>query len=276
VSAKGGKLMSDGAFHPRTEPVGVRERTGRHCLGRVRPRGAPAVAIGVLGAALGLAPWSRAADGREAGPDLETRPSSLPPAAPTERPPADIVLVWYDPLEALPAGRDVMARETRTIFAGVGVRVSWRDGDGGTFGEGPTPEFAVILLPDDPAPARAQQRIMGLTLKKQGPSRSMWLFLSNVRWTLGLDPRRMAPPADLEWEDVGRALGRVLAHELIHAILPDEPHAARGLMNHSLDRRFLLRRAVTVDRRSARVLRARLGIAPAAGGLAESASLSGP
>ena len=40
-----------------------------------------------------------------------------------------------------------------------------------------------------------------------------------------------------EAEDLN--LGRIVAHELVHAIIPDEPHAERGLMQATLNRAFL-------------------------------------
>jgi len=233
-------------------------------------------ALVTLVALLALVPSARAADSREAWSGLETRLSTPPPAPRTDLPPSDITLVWYDPMGALPAGLDVMTGEAREIFNSLGVRVAWRDGQGGTFGAGPTPEVAVILLPDDPVPERVRERVLGLILKKQEPNRSMWLFLSNVRWTLGLDPRRKAPAAAREWRDVGLALGRVLAHELIHAVVPDEPHADGGLMHHSLNRGFLLGGPVAVDRRCAGAFLTRLGLVPATVETPESARFSGP
>jgi hypothetical protein len=208
--------------------------------------------------------------------ELEARLSPLPPAPRTEPTASDITLVWYDPERALPAGLDVMTREVQAIFRDLGVRVSWRDGGGGTFGEGPTPELAVILLAEDPVRERARARVLGLILKKQGPNRSIWLFLSNVRWTLGLDPRPRVAAPDGEWRDVGLALGRVLAHELVHSIVPDEPHAEGGLMRHSLDRGYLLGKRVSVHRRCARALLARLGIAESAAERRERAAVFAP
>jgi hypothetical protein len=169
-----------------------------------------------------------------------------------------------------------MSGEVQAIFQDLGVRVSWRDGEGGTFGGGAAPEVAVILLPEDPVARRARERVMGLVLRKQAPNRAMWLFLSNVRWTLGLSARRKAPPAAREWQDVGLALGRVLAHELIHAIVPDEPHSRDGLMHHSLDRDFLLGGPVKVDRSCATALLTELGISASAVERRESARFSGP
>jgi hypothetical protein len=67
------------------------------------------------------------------------------------------------------------------------------------------------------------------------------------------------PAADVgSVEEVARALARVAAHEIVHAIAPDVPHAAHGLMRHSLDRSFLVGSRATIDPRCAAAFRARL------------------
>jgi len=84
------------------------------------------------------------------------------------------------------------------------------------------------------------------------------VFLSNIRWTLGQDPRmpRVTPQ---QASELGVALSRVVAHEVIHAIAPDEPHAASGLMHHSMDRSFLVRGRARIDEDCARTFVRHLG-----------------
>jgi hypothetical protein len=80
---------------------------------------------------------------------------------------------------------------------------------------------------------------MGLVIRDQRPTRAVWVFLSSVRWTLG-DPAPERPLNARQEREVALALARVVAHEVVHAIAPDEPHSRGGLMNHSLNRAFLL------------------------------------
>jgi hypothetical protein len=80
---------------------------------------------------------------------------------------------------------------------------------------------------------------MGLVMRDQLPTRAVWVFLSSVRWTLG-HPAPERPLTSREAWEVGLALARVVAHEVVHAIAPDAPHSHGGLMNHSLNRAFLL------------------------------------
>jgi hypothetical protein len=80
---------------------------------------------------------------------------------------------------------------------------------------------------------------MGLVMRNQRPTRAVWVFLSSVRWTLG-HPAPQSPLNARQAREAALALARVVAHEVVHAIAPEEPHSRGGLMNHSLNRAFLL------------------------------------
>jgi hypothetical protein len=183
--------------------------------------------------------------------DVETRPSPEWPILPAPRPPA-LQLLWFDPAEALPGpATDALAEEVRTIFRGLGVEVAFRvAAPGATYGDGPIPEVPIILLRDDPIVERRPSRVLGLVVRHQAPSRAVWAFLDNVRWTLGEDPHER--PVAGRARDLGTALGRVVAHEVIHAIAPGEPHSKDGLMSHSMNRGFLLGKDAPLEARCGR------------------------
>lgn len=192
-------------------------------------------------------PWLRAAEIAE--PAVPAPLDWLAPANP------DLSLVWFDPQNSLANGFETVAGEVQAIFQGLGIKVAWRRGTlGTTFGNAPVPETAVILLSDDPARQRQGRRVMGLVVPKQEPTRSIWVFLANVRWTLGLPARPKKTPSLEEARAVGLALGRVVAHEVVHAIVPDEPHANTGLMEHALGKGYLLGKEVSIDPGCARAL----------------------
>jgi hypothetical protein len=157
--------------------------------------------------------------------------------------PADLSLVWFDPSGSLPAGYSSVTREVDAIFRGLGIELSWRVG--GNFGASDTPEVPVILLRRDPVAGRRSNRILGLVVPHQEPYRAVWVFQENVLRALGV--REESP----SWPDgvdrLARALGRVVAHEIVHAVAPDTPHAREGLMRHSFDRTFLLGENAPVD-----------------------------
>lgn len=169
-----------------------------------------------------------------------------------------VSLFWFDPQEALPGGHEAMEQEVASIFRAMGVRVTWTRGGLGTlYGQAQVPEIPVILLARDPAPTRRNQRVMGLVIRDQEPRRAIWLFLDNVQWTLGQRPGRMGL-SKRETVELGRALARVVAHEVVHAIAPEEPHAQAGLMHHSLNRGFLTGQRAPIDPQCASAFLTRL------------------
>jgi hypothetical protein len=209
-------------------------------------------AIGMLlvafpGATAAATPESDAPGGADLG-----HPSSGLPAL-LARPPA-LQLLWFDPAHSLPPlTTDALANEVRRIFRTLGVDVGFRVAPAdATYGDdSPVPEIPVILLRDDPIVARRASRVLGLVLRNQEPSRAVWAFLENVRWALGHDRDRELPAATREL-GLGLALGRVVAHEVIHALAPEEPHTRNGLMGHSMSRAFLLGNGAPLDPRCGR------------------------
>lgn len=177
-------------------------------------------------------------------------PTVLPTPDPTRRP--TLKLLWFDPTRILPAWvTEVAGEEVRRIFRELGVDVDFADAaPAATYGDGPTPEIPVIFLREDPVKERRASRVMGLVVRNQKPTRAVWAFLEPVRWTLGVSSRaRSLPVSRMEERGLGLALGRIVAHEVIHAIAPEEPHARHGLMSHSLDRAFLTGKRADLDGR---------------------------
>jgi hypothetical protein len=190
----------------------------------------------------------------EMAPSLpEPEPSPAVPAAPpTIAPPTALRLLWFDPKDVFPPAFDIASREVRRIFRDVGVDLRFERGNAGVdFGDGTTLDIPVILLGQDPMRSRASQNVMGLVPRPSDGTRVVWIFLSPVSLTLGYDPRspRVTPR---QANELGLALARVVAHEVVHAIIPDEPHASSGLMHHSMDRSFLLGQKARIDRDCAR------------------------
>jgi hypothetical protein len=208
----------------------------------------------LLIAPLALPSAAAAAERHDKGDAPVAAPAAIPSAAPVERPAPELApttpavrLLWFDPQGLLPEGKEIVSAEVRAIFREIGVEIEWREG--GTMGvEGPAvPEVPVIVLPEDPLPSRRGRQVMGLVMRDQEPNRTVWLFLNSVRRTLGQDTRIERPRRLEDKRDLAMALSRVLAHEVVHAISPDEPHARRGLMRHALGRDFLLGARASLD-----------------------------
>jgi hypothetical protein len=185
----------------------------------------------------------------------------------SEAPAPSLRLLLFDPTKALSADTTAaMGHELRVIFRALSVDVAFAVADAdATFGEGGVPEIPVIVLPADPVRSRQKKRVLGLVMREQKPERAIWAFLDNIRWTLGHSSQsRLAAGAVAVETGIGKALGRVVAHEVFHAIAPDEPHTRQGLMNHSLDRGFLLGERAVLDQRCSEVFLARLASRAAA------------
>ena len=220
----------------------------------------------LLGALLSSAP-GRAADRpgvEDDRGDVEAFAAPAPPPmrlageAPAESGPR-ISLLWFDPRGSLPGGFETVRQEVARIFREIGVEVRWTLGGLGTvYGGAGVPEVPVILLPDVPVPSSDGQHVMGLVMKRQEPSRAVWVFVKSVRWTLGHDLRRPLRTEGDEGRELAFAVARVVAHEVVHSIAPEEPHTRGGLMSHSLNRDTLLGRRIPVDAQCAAAFLTRL------------------
>jgi hypothetical protein len=116
-------------------------------------------------------------------------------------------------------------------------------------------EIPVIVLDRARVDGRASGHLMGATPRH--PSvRAAWIFSSGVVWALGLG---RDPLSTSEEREVARALGRVVAHEIVHVVAPEVPHARKGLMQPSLNRYDLIRPGLTLESQHHRAFVAGLG-----------------
>ncbi|HEY2946140.1 MAG TPA: hypothetical protein VGN09_27150 [Vicinamibacteria bacterium] len=146
-------------------------------------------------------------------------------------------LVWIDVFGSAPYAYPGAAREAAAILADAGVKAAWTLGDSSTVTTGD--ELKVVLMAGAANGARLPEHVMGGT-RSGAPSHTTWIYLSNVLWALGLQDKADRRLLLREQEEVARALGRVVAHELVHAVAPDVAHTRTGLMAEKLGREFLL------------------------------------
>ncbi|MGE0454902.1 MAG: hypothetical protein AB7O37_09645 [Vicinamibacteria bacterium] len=226
-----------------------------------------------LAAALAAGP-AGAADAPVQGPE----PSPSAPSIAADGP--ALTLVLFDLAGAIGGMHGVLRAEVDRVFAPTGLAIEHRKGGLGTTlgADGRRGrELAVIVLPDAPAPLRGRS-ILGLVPGNGGDTpAAIWVFAQPTRATLRL-PQRAEPDA-ADRALLARALGRVVAHEVVHALAPRLPHSLGGLMRHSLNREDLLGPLPAVSEGSLRAIRLSLSpgpvrvAAPAATLLAERAQL---
>ncbi len=137
--------------------------------------------------------------------------------------PPTLQLLWIDATgEAGFAYRGVV-QASSTALASLGVSVRWRRVPAGA--ELP-PGLRVLVLP-----RAARVRVpgtLGLVARQAAPVSEIYVFLDSVARTLSLQPGNLAGWPFFERLNLGRALGRVVAHEVVHALRPGLPHDERA------------------------------------------------
>lgn len=97
-------------------------------------------------------------------------------------------------------------------------------------------DLLVVVMPGDPGPL-LDRGVLG-SVQRDAPTRVLWVFPRTIAAALGL-----APAAET-WTKVDRArfataLGRVVAHEIVHLTCPWRDHDPSGLMAARMSRATL-------------------------------------
>jgi hypothetical protein len=127
-----------------------------------------------------------------------------------------------------PASFELMVRELDALLSGAGVEIAWRRAPAS--GETAPGELRAVFLGSPARGAYADRPILAASGPAQ-VSPTIWVFLPTVRQALGRRAGR-APEAIEDERELGLALGRVLAHELVHVLAPAVAHG-EGLMASS-------------------------------------------
>lgn len=177
---------------------------------------------------------------------------------------SDLRVLWIDVQELASSLFAGAATEASSTLSREGLRTSFRKvAAGGAEGAS---DVRIILLPRSQAPRPAGPLVMGAVSPNKlrlGEARAVWVYLEPVLGALGLRSAGENPRA------VSRALGRVVAHELIHTMVPQLEHSKRGLMAAKLTVRELCRPEVDLESAFRRALRSPLSRPLASAALAE-------
>jgi len=169
--------------------------------------------------------------------------------------PARLRLMWVDVLGSAPYAFRLASREASAILAEAGVESEWTVGSAAAVST--DDELKVVLMEGITRGARLPEHVMGGT-RRGAQSRTTWVYLSNVLWALGLQDRSARTFTPGEEVEIARALGRVAAHEIVHALAPDVPHSRNGLMASRIGRAQLVHGSPTLSAREQKALRAGL------------------
>ena len=156
-------------------------------------------------------------------------------------------LILIDAEGLSPEVSGVLHREITTILAAAGVDVdvvSAEQASGESVDVHAT-SLKVVLLAEDGRRFGVGDGHMGVNLIVGGrPNDTVYVFVPVVRKALG---RELRTGRRREREQIGRALGRVTAHEVVHALAPDVPHASTGVMKATPNTRDLVAADVRLD-----------------------------
>jgi hypothetical protein len=163
--------------------------------------------------------------------------------------PVSVRLVFYDLVDLDPQVEVVARDVVDAIFAEIGVTVEWIDAEALCNGSTDPDEhhLKVILAPEPLAAWSLGEGALGHVAVAAFPRDTIFAFATRVRKTLLSDKR---PSGGLDPDCLGTAFGRVIAHELVHALTPEPFHVGSGLMRATQDRQTLTCQKVSVDERS--------------------------
>ncbi len=170
-------------------------------------------------------------------------------------------LVWLDP-SGVAFGTEAVARPAvAELLREMGVATTWRSGDPHELAR--PGELRVIFL-DRVARSEQGAPVLGATPPKFLGEPFVWVHVPSVRAAAGVDARRAGASLDMRSaRRLGIGLARVIAHELVHALVPGLPHG-KGLMSARLDRRMLTDASIAVEPEVSLAVRVALLGAPAA------------
>ncbi len=162
--------------------------------------------------------------------------------------PPRLALGWYDGFHVCSVMTKRIQSTVVDIFASFGVRAYWEDE--ATVSEyGPEDvRVRVILVDAEPTDWKLRPTTLGVVIKTDDVPDTAYIFPRRSFRVLGYEvpgARECSTPRVMR--EVSRAMARIIAHELIHVIAPDHPHAEDGLMFGHMDRRRLLQRRLEVD-----------------------------
>jgi len=169
-------------------------------------------------------------------------PTRASAQAESESQQAPLVLVaWYDRHHLYAGGTQDLAREVTSVLEPNGVEIRWWENIEDDFHLDERTILVRAVLTSSDASGRGwglNEDVLGVTPLVNGQVRSIYIFYNRLIREVARsvsDDVTQRPPVEL----VERALGRVVAHEMIHAVAPAVQHSNHGLMRASLSNSVL-------------------------------------
>ncbi|HSF19036.1 MAG TPA: hypothetical protein VLK65_26155 [Vicinamibacteria bacterium] len=168
-----------------------------------------------------------------------------------------IHLVWYDPYSLVPAGfLESIGNEVETLFERNGIKVRMYFAQRGDADALPRRRINVIVSPTEGHHFGLADDSMAAAVGVRSSGYSIFLFHPSVRRTLGHQTTRSSPR---QLAELSIAIGRIVAHELVHVLVPERGHTSSGLMSRRLTRKHLTGKTLSLDAASRRLALSRAG-----------------
>lgn len=187
---------------------------------------------------------------------LVVSPVVCPEPTRADEPSARVTILWVETGLADRFVRDAGLGEARDILKPLGILLEWRIGPPAT--ESSEQEIRIVPLARRLGETGGR-RVLAATANTHGQG-TVWLDWPGVAWVAGFQADALSSARPIEKRRAGVALGRILAHELVHALLPELPHAPTGLMDQAMREPLLA--PGSVDERSRAALRAFAALPP--------------
>jgi len=171
---------------------------------------------------------------------------------------ATLRLAYFDGTGMSPEVRQAMQEEVERVFGEVGVSVRSLGPENmaeamavpGTF------VLQVMIMAKAPSGWDLPPHALGVYFNGQTyPPQAVYAFKPSIYKELELDTRG---ENYLRPEEIGRAFGRVVAHEVVHALAPEHKHKGWGILGHAQDERSLTQPQLSIHDSAGEALRAGL------------------
>lgn len=155
--------------------------------------------------------------------------------------PPTITLLLCDAAHSLHSDGATLRAEVAAQLEGTGLALRFKTVAAGRGFESHEGEMLVVLLPTEMRNP-GHERVLGVVIGDHQFPSPIWVSVGNVSRVLGVQATDTGASDRLE-----TALGRVVAHEVIHAFLPERPHSGTGLMARAVNRDTLTRPGTRLD-----------------------------
>jgi len=142
----------------------------------------------------------------------------------------ELKAVGIDLASLAPLTLSAMRRELDVVLGPAGLTLAWRSSR--PEGESSADELRVVFLRSTGLGADRGANALGRTALDI-PAPSTWVYVPNVAIALGFEPDEVQGSFEAQ-RLVGIALGRVVAHEVVHVLAPGREHASAGVMRARL------------------------------------------